>query len=380
MSPLKQNTVNATIAQKQLLSLLRAGLWDIQADESLFPNDTDWMPIFLLAKQQAILGIVFDGMQTLPKKLHPDRGIYLQWCSIVDKIERENHWLNEELNNVFSLYKKNGITPVLLKGQGAAQNYRIPEHRQSGDIDVYVGKENYATANFILRIDGKDQHEENHKHTSIEWHGVFIENHRIVSHLNAPRANQCFQKAVSQWFPHGGCETNIDGCNVLVPPVDFNIVYILIHSVLHYLNEGVGLRQICDWICLLHAQQQKMNSRAVCDFLEQIGFLKVAKAFGAIAVSQLGLPKEELPFQLSKQDEERGEQLLEDVFLCGNFGRYDPQWENRPKGYWRGKWYTFCRTQKRTHKFRDLVPAEARWRMFTMTVEFIQAQIRKRLP
>ena len=87
---------------------------------------------------------------TLPSELRPSRGIFLQWSNIVARIEESNEHLNEELKNVFTLYQANGLTPILLKGQGVALNYRQPKRRQCGDIDVYLG-EDMEKANDLLR-------------------------------------------------------------------------------------------------------------------------------------------------------------------------------------------------------------------------------------
>lgn len=369
--------MNITIEQKQFFSLLRAGLWGEKADASLFGEETKWMSLLIIAKKQALLGIVFDGIQTLPENLRPNRGVYLQWCNLVAQIEQENHHLNAELKNVFSLYRENNITPVLLKGQGVAQNYPHPYHRQCGDIDVYTG-DGYSLANTLLRKDGTDHLEETNKHTNILWHGVDIENHRIIAHLSEPRANRFFQKAVAQWFPKEGCEVEIDGYKVMTPPVDFNIVFILMHSTLHFLNEGIGLRQVCDWTCLLHAQQQKMDPHTVTQFLKRVGLYRAAKAFGAIAISQLGLPENELPFLLDEPDRKRGRWLLEHILQSGNFGQHDSQTQKRPKGYWSGKWHTFCRVWSHSYKFRELAPAEACWHPFMLAWASAKMQIKKK--
>ena len=92
--------------------------------------------LYQSAKVQALLGITFDGMQTLPQELRPKRELYLKWCNALLQIEENNHILNQEIAKVYTLYRANQIEPVLLKGQGVAQNYRNPLHRQCGDIDL----------------------------------------------------------------------------------------------------------------------------------------------------------------------------------------------------------------------------------------------------
>ena len=142
-----------TPIQKQFFALVQSGLWGTPVDTTLFNIQTDWAQLYQSAKVQALLGITFDGMQTLPQELRPKRELYLKWCNALLQIEENNHILNQEIAKVYTLYRANQIEPVLLKGQGVAQNYRNPLHRQCGDIDLYIGPKNYEKANKLLRTE-----------------------------------------------------------------------------------------------------------------------------------------------------------------------------------------------------------------------------------
>ena len=142
------------------------------------------MKLYNLAKKQSSIGIVYEGLLTLPVELRPSRSIFLQWSNVVASIEESNEHLNKELKNVFTLYRQHGLTPVLLKGQGVAQNYRHPYRRQCGDIDVYLGKE-MQKANELLRPEAVHEDEEMAKHTAFQWHNVEIENQCIMVSLMA---------------------------------------------------------------------------------------------------------------------------------------------------------------------------------------------------
>lgn len=368
-----------TKIQQQFSVLLKAGLWGKEGDASLFGGDTDWMELMMMAKRQACMGVVYDGILTLPKELQPPRGIFLQWSNIVALIEEDNEFLNGKVAEVFTLYRENGLHPVLLKGQGVAQCYRNPLHRNSGDIDVYIGNADYEKANALLREEATSEHEENNKHASIHWRGVTIENHRIMTHLNAPGCNSFFVKALNEWYPQGARSLKVGGYEAAVCPVEFDITFVLIHSVLHFLNEGVGLRQICDWTCMLHAHGRKMGKEHFLYLLKGIGMLKAARAFGVIATEFLGLPPEDLPFELKKKDYELGEWLLHDVLEGGNFGWYYQNKKKRPKGYWAGKWHTFTQAFQRCRELGRLAPAEARWFPLYLAYASAKMQIKLRL-
>lgn len=367
-----------TPIQKQFFALIQSGLWDTAIDVTLFAAPTDWQSLYQSAKEQTLLGIAFDGMQHLPQELRPKRDLYLKWCNTLMQIEENNHLLNRELSNVYALYRANGIEPVLLKGQGAAQNYRNPLHRQCGDIDLYIGSKNYEKANKLLRQDSTGEHEENHKHTCIHWHGVDIENHRILSRLSSPFSDWCFQQEISRWHNTTACrKLEIGGCQVALPPLSFDIAYVLMHSVLHFINEGIGLRQVCDWANILHAHKDEIDHEEIVKLLHQWGVSKAARVFGVVAVNYLGLPMEDLPMPYTKQDLKTGEWLLQDIWQGGNFGQYDQKRKQRPKGYWNGKWYTFTRAFHRCREFGTLVPSEARWYPLMLALHSAQVQWKK---
>lgn len=104
--------------------------------------------------------------------------------------------------------------------------------------------------------------------------------------------------------------------------------------------------------------------------------LRAAKAFGYIAVHYLGLPEDNLPFSV-KGMERAGEILLDDIFATGNFGQHDARIKPRPKGYWAGKWHTFCRATKRCMKLRKFAPNEALWYPVTLIKGTVTIQINK---
>lgn len=368
-----------TILQQQFFALVRSGLWGNEADATLFDASTDWVKIYQSARKQALLGIVFDGVQTLPKEKQPPRNIYLQWCNAMLHIEENNRVLNRELANVYAMMRENGIEPVLMKGQGVAQNYRYPLHRHCGDIDLYIGPKNYEKANALLRKESTCEHEENYKHTSLTWHGITIENHQILTQLSAPAADRRLQAEINRWHETSECRKRLIGnVEVTLAPLPFDTAFVLIHSVQHFLNEGIGLRQICDWACMLHAQRDLPGKEEIALLLKSFGLEKAARVFGALAVRYLGLSIEVLPIVYQQKDIQTADWLLNDVWQGGNFGQYDEERKKRPKGYWQGKWYTFSRALSRCRELGVLAPGEARWYPLILMKHSMQMQWKKR--
>ncbi|NDV67000.1 nucleotidyltransferase family protein [Bacteroides sp. 224] len=348
--------------------LLQSGLWNRPANASLFTEQTaDWKAIIQMGQQQAVIGLLFDGMQTLPTELQPERPLLLKWVAQVARIEQANEKLNAMTTRIFTLYRSQKITPVLLKGQGVAALYPKPLHRQCGDIDIYIGKDGYAQANTLLYQAGAGQAlEDSIKHTTLELQGVFIENHRIAGSLDSPFANRAFQKLVKTHLPAKSNSLPVNETDILIPDPTFNAIYLFVHAFTHFLNSGIGLRQVCDWAQVMATHQSTINRDSVNRFFSKTGLLTAVRAFGYIAVAYLGLPAEQLPFTLNNSDKQRGEELLKDILQTGNFGQHDQQVSARPQGYWAGKWHTFRRAAKRCNELRRFSPSEAFWHPLTL--------------
>lgn len=364
-----------TTEQRAFFELVRAGLWGTTADASAFDDKTDWNGLYNCGRSQTLLGVMLDGIQTLPETLRPERSLYIRWCASVLQTEENNRKLNREAGNLFTLLRAHGVEPVLLKGQGTARNYLRPLHRQCGDIDVYIGNENFERVNRLLEQDGHRPCEVNYKHSTYDWHGVSIENHRILAKMKSPLSNRRLQRYVASW--HGtdkALRFDLDGCMVTVPPVEFDASYLLFHSVDHLLNSGVGLRQVCDWTCLLHNNRTVIDREAIARQLRLLRLERAARIFGAIAVEYLGLPEEELPVRLQSGDRKLGEWLMEDIWRNGNFGHSNAGRKPRPKGYWRGKWHTFTTSMDRIRSLWRVAPMEALWTPATMIDNVLQAQ------
>lgn len=365
---------------KEFYTLLRAGLWGTSADPTLFGANTDWAEFYRMAKKQTVTGILLDGIQTLPSGCRPPRMLYLQWCNDLIVTEEKNHLLNRELAEALTLLQKEGIEPVLVKGQGIAQYYREPLHRQPGDIDLYIGPEHFENANRILLKDGRIAEEEDFKHVAIERHGVCIENHRILISLSSPAINHRLQQETERWHNnHGLChKVRIESCDVLTPPDAYNVSYLLIHILKHFLSEGIGIRQLCDWACLLHnLTDEKARTQAV-QLLKALKLEKTARVFGYIATEYIGLPTQYLPIPFQPQDVTTAQWVWNDIWTGGNFGKHGMR--RRPmRNYWLRKWETFGRVLKRCRELGSISPSEARWYPFALTVQSLTTQWKKRV-
>ena len=323
-----------TKPQQQFLELLRSGLWGKPADASIFQGEIDWKTILRLAKEQTVQVLVANGIETLPKELWPPKVVIFKLMEVRTKTAKMHLLLNSVLAKITAALNAEGIPSVLLKGQGLAQNYLIPESRICGDIDLYVGEENINRAYDIIAALSNEPQEPEEGLTGKEMHrnlkvdGVVVEIHRKAATTHTARKARLMtiwtNESLNSHFNDGTLPTiNFNQVPVTVPSANFNNIFILYHAANHMLQGGIGLRQLCDWATYLSKHHSEINQKELKTILKRFNMMSVWKEFGRFAVNVLGLDPEHLPLAPHKLTCTNGtEFILKDIFDAGNFGHY----------------------------------------------------------
>ena len=216
----------------------------------------DWDACYQFAKRQTLVGVLFDGIQRLPKELAPARPLLLRWLSDSESIRRRNMRMDRASAYVYNKVCAAGFRCCILKGQGNALLYPHPSSRTPGDVDVWVMANREELRHIALSLtegDGSSL-QESLNHIGLTVHGVSVELHSTPALLNSPLHNSRLQK----WLKRNAdlqCSNRIalpnNAGEVAVPTVSFNIIYQLCHLFHHCFYEGVGLRQIVDYFFVL---------------------------------------------------------------------------------------------------------------------------------
>lgn len=318
----------------QLLALVRAGLWGEAPRAELFDAATPWPALLHAARRQTVAGVAFAGVERLPAGQRPPREVLLAWYADAQRIAAASRRVDEVLGRVVARYRAAGLTPVLLKGQGVARLYREPQLRQPGDIDLYFGP-SCARANAeAAGWEGVALHPATTYHRSFTWQGVTVENHRRYVDFYHP-ANRRAWAAIAARLPltDGSVLALPGGGEVAVPSARMNALYLLLHLMHHFLQTGVGLRQVCDWACLLARHGRSLDGATLAADLRALGMLRPAAALARIVVDELGVPAGAVPAELLGAA--RGADvrlLLGDILASGNFGHDTPQMRGFRRG------------------------------------------------
>ncbi|WP_294348864.1 nucleotidyltransferase family protein [Sphingobacterium sp.] len=316
--------------QAALLFLLRCGLWhkkQAAQEKQLFPlSESEWAGVYCRANEQTVAGVVYDGLLSLEKEHLPSRQLQIKWSVQVDRIERSHRRINSQIAEQYAFFTKRDLHPLLLKGQGVAASYRIPEHRVCGDIDWYFETRRECTLaglhlikNRIPRIAAGGQ--------VYRWANTEMDLHDRLFDLHNPFCKRLLNRYRKD-FPDTTLAISGQEVAVLAPQVQ--VIQVTAHILKHSLAFGVGLRQFCDLAALYHRYRHQLDGPRLEQLYRRIGLLRWIAAVHQFLVHELGLASDKLPFTSSSTPSRLN--ILQDVWRSGNFGFYDEAYVQRVDG------------------------------------------------
>lgn len=333
--------------------LIRIGL-DNSAEDFPILDSTQWQKLYTLARQQAIVGIIYKSIERLPKEKHPPRELLFKWIATTERIKELNQHINKTAQKVESQFRDNNLQSCILKGQGIAQLYPNPELRTSGDIDIWINSNRKEIISFVSKF-SKLSHAVYHHIDGLKIDGVEIETHFTPSYMANPFANRRLQKWIqkesTKQFEH--CTNIGEEITIHTPTLAFNRVFILHHIYRHFFYEGIGLRQMMDFYYVLKQGFTKEEQLETIRIYKRLNLLNFAGAAVYVLRKFFGL--EEM-FHIVAPNEKYGRVLLYEILSGGNFGQIKQQRNTKENKLQRG-W----RIIKRSLQFIMYEPLEVVW-------------------
>lgn len=335
-------------------------------------KEVDWKELYAIAKKQALLGVLFYGIQRLPKELAPEQKLLMQWMVMAEMIRKQNIRLFLDSVKICQNFENEGFANCILKGQGNALLYPDPYMRTPGDIDIYLAGGRKRVMQYINKVCPNQVMR--YHHVDFPVMKTAIEVHFTPSYMFFPIHNSRMQK----WFK----EVMGEQCNhrvslpdgygeIHVPQVSFNVIYILSHLYRHIFTEGIGLRQLLDYYFVLlkwHTdltnltnsnnslpQMTQINTDldALRHELKYLGLWKFAQAVMFVMKEVFGLSEDRM---IVPMDEREGKFLLDEIMRGGNFGQYDTRLGSKEN---EGKLHRYLRMSLRNLRFVKHYPTEA---------------------
>lgn len=311
------------------LELLQVALGS-RKELSRTPSPQEWDAIYRFAEEQAIVGVMFGGIERLPKHQVPYLDLLMEWLGLSEYQKTQQNIFYRTVAEFTELMNENQITFVLFKGLAVASKYPSPSLRTMGDVDFYVPKQDFDRAVEVIednlcKITEKDFID---RHFAFEWKGVRFEMHYQMTTFGYRGHQLHFDSFIDYAISNDHTHFCIENCKVPMLPPLADMILVFKHWFGHFLESGIGLRQTTDIAVLikeysndidideLKAQLYKLGCLRAFDsvvaLIERYYFISWPKYWNK-SVKNISITHEEADLYAKK--------IIIDVIKNGNFGR-----------------------------------------------------------
>lgn len=322
-----------TSVQTTYCSLLRQALGLSTQNTLSALNVADVDSLAHLAQIQGTAPLIFDKVLSIHDSqctMHDELQMQMKQVCMQNMMGYEH--LLSLLKQTWNGLVSGGVQPVVLKGFGLASLYPIPYLRSWGDLDIYVGPQQYHQSAAILRQvfpDAKhhDEEREELKHYNFVLpDGNVVEMHRTSAILMHPIKNKYFLNLESDAMkPENVQWAEMEDIRFAIPEAKFNLLFTFYHAWEHFIREGLGFKQVADLALLAHRtyNQQSLTSY-LRRHLRRLRLYEPWQLIGYVCVTALGLPKSEWPLyeEGGARLQAQRERFLQDILSRGLMPRH----------------------------------------------------------
>ena len=275
-----------------LLALVRLGIGHQPVIN--LPANVDSGEVKRLAEKHGLAAVVLDGIDylniNLPKSsIDVPKPIKLEWIGeVLQNYEHRYKAYEQAISSLAGFYNQHHFKMMVLKGYACSLDWPKPEHRPSGDIDIWqFGKQKESdtalTQERNVKID--DSH---HHHTVFDWNGFSVENHYDFINVHHHKSNVEFEAILKKLGQDDSHYVEVNGVRVYLPSPNLHALFLLKHITMHFAAEGIMLRQLLDWAFFVEKHGNEVDWDYVDGVLEQFGMKNMFNIINAICVGDLG--------------------------------------------------------------------------------------------
>lgn len=280
------------------------------------PETVDWLSVARESDMQAVLPMALEAAVSLKQNI-PDE-VYKVWSDRAVTHLVNNAKVQNSQKKLVKLLTDAGYPYVIIKGEASAKYYNCPDQRTLGDVDFLIDpKQNDEITKFLCDSGYTSEMEDHECHTVFRKQGACLEMHREISGIPHGEKGKKVRKYIKDLLD--SCQSN--SC-FNVPQKHHHGLILLLHTQHHLVGEGIGLRHLCDWAAFVNATHtESFWEEKLLPFLKELGLVTFASALTKTA---------SIAFAIScpawaEADEALCNEILEDIFSGGNFGKKGKQ-------------------------------------------------------
>ncbi|MGM9698678.1 MAG: nucleotidyltransferase family protein [Prevotella sp.] len=291
------------IIERNFMRLLRSGTFgDNEIAEPM--SHWKWRRLFQMSLMHGVSALVYDGIKKRSDELYVNipYDLRLLWQQNTKEIETENHRVNNLTAELFQIFKKEQLRPIILKGQAIALLYPNPDHRTGGDCDIFFPYEPQALkADAWAQENGKVAEGQDRYTVPYTWKGMAVENHHRMQRLTNVWLNKRLQSIIeSEIRCCDSSYVNIDDTRIETLPPTLNLLIEITRIARYILNDGVRLKQLIDLGMMLRTIGAKVDFVKLQEWINRLHLQRIATLEASLLIELFGFSEDELPFFMSR--------------------------------------------------------------------------------
>lgn len=352
---------------KQLLRLVASA---INGTQTNLESGLDWQTIFSTAQRQGVGGLMMEALERAGVgENKPPKALLMKCFARTVMVERRYAQHMAQAKDVAEVWKQQGILTIVFKGLAHSRYYPKADHREFGDFDCFLiddkGKAAYKQGNDVARSKGWSVDDGWYKHSHILYKGLTIENHQFFTSARRGGTDMALHKYMVEAIGDGSRLERLEGTDIYLLPLEAEGLFMLYHSLTHFLVEGINLRHFVDWACWMKMNQKKLHWTdfyAQCKRFRLDGFVDV---LNTIAAKHLGV---ELHDKAIFADSPYAVRTIESALYD------DSSIYNRSKGRWYERVHVISNAFRYSWKYRDV----AHYSMLGYVWQFVKGFIMRK--
>lgn len=291
-------------------------------------TEEEWKQLYHLGHLHQINPIVLEMSSKLPGFEELPAEFQVSWkreamMTVISQARRTSAFLAlyEEMN-------RQDLYPLVIKGAVCRNLYPQPDFRMSSDEDILVKKEDLKKLDHFLLERGFQKEE--------EITGLDLEHLHEITYRN--NANELYLEVHFTLFPEESgayghfnflfeepfthaVDVEIEGKRVKTLSYTDHFLYLLCHSVKHFLHSGFGVRQLFDILLFAEKYGDKIDWEQIITMTkEQHIYIFLIHLFD-IGRKELGFDMEKTGYPEPIAEDLDSEDLLSDLLAAGVFGK-----------------------------------------------------------
>lgn len=307
-----------------LLELLRSFMNGEVLD--LKGKSVSWEQIYQLSLIHNVLPMAYEAAYQMPEFNETSENLRTKWkrqtiATVMNQMQRTSRFLQ-----IYQRIIDEGLRVLVVKGLICRQLYAKPDHRTSNDEDLLVDSQDFERCHQIFLEEGlvAEPGTDLKQKDVVSYHdpgsGLHIELHQqLFSEDSAAYGN--FNSIFKQSIEKHIVQT-VDGVPIMTMNYTDHMLFLICHSLKHFLHSGFGVRQICDMVMFANTYGESIDWQYIMKQLRKIHGDVFWINLVDIGERYLGFSREKAHFYPETYGIQMdSEALLEDIFEAGVFGK-----------------------------------------------------------